>query len=239
MTDELYSTDAYVREVESRAVESGEGRVALDRTVFYPGGGGQPHDTGWLIVDGGSLPVTRCAREAGRIWHWVEGTPPPVGAAVTARIDWERRHTLMRVHTAMHSLCGVLWRRYGCPVTGSDMKLGEGRLDVELPEWDPADRESLEAELNRELARDLPVRVELLRREDADRDPSLIRTKISLLPASLRTVRVVDIVGLDRQADGGTHVGSTAEVGRVLITRVETKGRSFRRFRIALAGPAG
>ena len=235
MNHELYSTDAYAREVAARVIETGEGgRVLLDRTVFYPGGGGQPPDSGELVVDGEPRPVIRVGSLDGGIWHWVEGAPPPVGTALVARIEWERRYTLMRVHTAMHSLCGVLWRRYQCPVTGSDMKLGEGRLDVELPEWDPADRDVLEAELNRELARDLPVRVEVLPREEADRDPSLIRTKVSLLPPGLRTVRVVDIVGLDRQADGGTHVHSTGEVGRVRITKVETKGRMFRRIRIAL-----
>jgi len=236
VTDELYSTDAYAREVEARIVDADGGRVVLDRTVFYPGGGGQPHDIGALVTGDRSLPVTRVERDGGQIWHTVDGAPPAVGATVLARLDWERRYTLMRVHTAMHALCAVMWNRYLCPVTGSEMKVGEGRLDVELPEWDPAERDRIEEELNRELARDLPVLVSFLPREEADRDPSLIRTKVSLLPPSLRTVRIVDIAGLDRQADGGTHVRSTGEVGLVSLTKVETKGRSFRRLRIALAG---
>ena len=235
-THRLELDDQTLREWDGTVLAADAEGIVLDRSAFYPGGGGQPHDTGALVTGDVSLPVTRVGRDGGRIWHGVDGAPPVLGAAVLARLDWERRYTLMRVHTAMHALCAVMWNRYRCAVTGSDMKVGEGRLDVELPDWDPAERERIEEELNRELARDLPVRVSFLPREEADRDPSLIRTKVSLLPPSLRTVRIVDIAGLDRQADGGTHVRSTGEVGLVSLTKVETKGRSFRRLRIALAG---
>jgi misacylated tRNA(Ala) deacylase len=136
----------------------------------------------------------------------------------------------------MHALCGVVWARYQSPVTGGNMKPGEGRLDFELPQWDPEDKAPLEEELNRQLAAALPVEVSFLPREEADQDPSLIRTKVSLLPAGLREVRVIDIVGLDRQADGGTHVDSTSEVGRIEIVKVESKGKGFRRIRLAVVG---
>ena len=146
-------------------------------------------------------------------------------------VDWRFRYLLMRTHTAMHALCGVIWERYHAPTTGGNMKPGEGRLDFELPEWDPEDRAPIELELNRQLARALPIEISFLPREEADADPSLIRTKVNLLPPSLREVRVVDIVGLDRQADGGTHVGSTSEVGSIHVARIESKGRAFRRIR--------
>jgi misacylated tRNA(Ala) deacylase len=149
-------------------------------------------------------------------------------------VDWDRRYRLMRTHTAMHALCGVVWNRFASPVTGGNMEPGVGRLDFELPDWDPEDRDPIEEELNRQLQAGRPVEIDFLPREEADRDPSLIRTKVSLLPASLREVRVVDIVGLDRQADGGTHVASTREVGRVRIAKVESKGKGFRRIRLAV-----
>ena len=149
-------------------------------------------------------------------------------------LDWERRYRLMRTHTAMHAMCGVIWRRYQVPVTGGNMDAGEGRLDFELPNWNSDDKPTVEAELNAELASRLPVDVSFLPREEADRDPSLIRTKVSLLPADLREVRVIDIVGLDRQADGGTHVDSTGEVGTISLATVKSKGRGFRRFRFTL-----
>lgn len=248
MTQRIYSTDAYAHECGATVVEvdRDDRRVLLDRTVFYPGGGGQPPDTGELWIGGESgrpaddrLAVARVAEDARGVWHWLEGGLPPVGTAVRGVVDWERRYRLMRTHTAMHALCGVVWERFASPVTGGNMQPGEGRLDFELPDWDPQQRAPLQEELNRQLAAARPVEVGFLPREEADRDPSLIRTKVSLLPDHLRVVRVVDIVGLDRQADGGTHVRSTAEVGQVRVTKVESKGRGFRRIRIALAEGGG
>ena len=236
MTDRLYSTDQYARAVDATIVDvdPDDGRVLLDRTVFYPGGGGQPHDVGELLLGEDRLAVTRVAADGRGVWHWLDGGLPGTGTPVRAAVDWERRYRLMRTHTAMHALCGVVWERFASPVTGGNMEPGVGRLDFELPDWDPEDKEPLETELNAQLAAARPVEIAFLPREVADEDPSLIRTKISLLPASLTEVRVVDIVGLDRQADGGTHVASTLEVGRVRIAKVESKGKGFRRIRLAL-----
>jgi misacylated tRNA(Ala) deacylase len=247
MTERRYSTEQYLRSTAARVVdvEQDARLVLLDRTVVYPGGGGQPPDSGALRVGAGEaadrLGVLEARSDARGVWHLIaDGAAlPPVGTDVEVTIDWERRHRLMRTHTAMHALCGVVWQRFASPVTGGNMEPGEGRLDFELPQWDPEDRASLEATLNEALARALPVEIAFLPREEADRDPSLIRTKVSLLPPELTEVRVVDIVGLDRQADGGTHVASTAEVGPVRITKVESKGRGFRRIRIDLGEPDG
>jgi misacylated tRNA(Ala) deacylase len=238
VTERLYATEQYAATMDATVVDvdPDDGRVLLDRTVFYPGGGGQPPDVGALQLGDDRLAVVRVAQDDRGVWHWLEGGVPSVGTTLRGEVDWERRYRLMRTHTAMHALCGVVWARFASPVTGGNMEPGEGRLDFELPGWDPEDRAPLEEELNRQLAAARPVEIAFLPREEADRDPSLIRTKVSLLPAELREVRVVDIVGLDRQADGGTHVASTAEVGQVRITKVESKGRGFRRIRVTLDG---
>ncbi len=247
MTDRLYSTDAYAFEVDATVVDvdPDTGRVLLDRTVFYPGGGGQPADRGTLLVGadpvaadaaGDRVEVVGVGQDARGVWHELDGGLPTVGTQVHGRLDVDRRLTLMRTHTAMHALCGVVWERYGAPVTGGNMEPGLGRLDFELPDWDPDDRPDLEARLQAELDAARPVEVAFLPRAEADADPSLIRTKVSLLPADLEVVRVIDIVGLDRQADGGTHVRTTTEVGSVRIAKVESKGRGFRRIRVALDG---
>ena len=236
MTDRIYSTDAYARTMDATVtdVDRDDGRVLLDRTVFYPGGGGQPHDIGELVIGDDRLTVSRVTQDSSGVWHWLDGELPPRSTAVRGEVDWIRRYDLMRTHTARHALCGVVWQRYQSPVTGGNMNPGDGRLDFELPNWDPEDKAPVEAALNDALASALRVEVSFLPREKADRDPSLIRTKVNLLPAGLREVRVIDIVGLDRQADGGTHVASTAEVGAVRVTKIESKGKGFRRIRIAL-----
>lgn len=236
MTERVYSTDAYATSMEAVVLEtdSEDGRILLDRTVFYPGGGGQPHDVGRLWVGDDEVPVVRVTQDGSGVWHWVEGGLPGSGTALRGEIDWDRRHALMRTHTAMHALCGVVWNRFQSPVTGGNMNPGEGRLDFDIPDWDPDVRPVLEAELNRQLALALPVEVSFLPRDAADDDPSLIRTKVNLLPPTITDVRVIDIVGLDRQADGGTHVDSTREVGAVRISKVESKGRGFRRIRVVL-----
>lgn len=241
MTHRIYSTDAYAREMDAEVldIDRDDGRVLLDRTVFYPGGGGQPPDEGELVIGDDRLRVVRVTQDGSGVWHWLEESLPGTGTAVRGRVDWDRRYRLMRTHTAMHALCGVVWDKYQSPVTGGNMKPGEGRLDFELPEWDPEAKQPLEDELNRQIARRLPIEVGFLPREEADKDPSLIRTKVNLLPPSLREVRVIDIVGLDRQADGGTHVGSTAEVGRVRVVKIESKGKGFRRIRLALGDGPG
>lgn len=240
MTEKIYSTDAYATSMTATVldIDRDDRRVLLDRTVFYPGGGGQPHDIGHLAIGDDRLDVVRVTQDSNGVWHWLEGDLPGRGVGVEGTVDWDRRYELMRTHTAMHALCGVVWARYRSPVTGGNMNPGDGRLDFELPNWDPEDREPLETELNAQLAMARPVEVSFLPRSEADEDPSLIRTKVNLLPPSLTEVRVIDIVGLDRQADGGTHVNSTREVGGVKITKIESKGRGFRRIRLALDQPA-
>lgn len=236
MTERIYSTDSYAAEMaaEVLAVDTDDRRVLLDRTVFYPGGGGQPIDRGALWVGDERLEVVRITQDADGVWHWLDQGPPRAGTRVEGRIDWDRRYRLMRTHTSLHALCGVVWDWFKSPVTGGNMEPGRGRLDFELPDWDPENRNPLEEALNSAIARSLPIEVSFMPREEADADPSLIRTKVNLIPRSVREVRVIDIVGLDRQADGGTHVRSTEEVGRAKITKVESKGRGFRRIRLAL-----
>lgn len=238
MTERLYSTEQYARETTAAVVDvdRDDRRILLDRTVLYPGGGGQPHDVGALWIGEDRLEVVRVAEDGRGVWHWLAdgASLPATSTSLRAEVDWDRRYRLMRTHTAMHALCGVVWSRFASPVTGGNMEPGTGRLDFELPDWDPEDKEPLEAELNAQLQAGRPVEVSFLPREEADEDPSLIRTKVSLLPDSLREVRVIDIVGLDRQADGGTHVASTREVGRVRVAKVESKGKGFRRIRLAL-----
>lgn len=215
-------------------IDEDDRRLLLDRTVFYPGGGGQPHDVGELVIGDDRLSVVRVTQDRDGVWHWLDGALPPLASVVAGEIDWDHRYSLMRTHTAMHALCGVVWRRFHSPVTGGNMTPGEGRLDFDLPDWDPDDRDPIERELNEEIRRALPVEISFVPRDEADRDPALIRTKANLLPASLTTLRVIDIVGLDRQADGGTHVRDTTEVGGVEIAKVESKGRGFRRIRLRL-----
>ena len=235
MTERIYSTRAYERTMTAKVVDldRDDGRLLLDRTVFYPGGGGQPPDTGFLLIGDDRIEVNRVTQDSRGVWHWVDSLPS-IGTEVVGEIDWSRRYALMRTHTAMHAMCGVVWERFQSPVTGGNMTPGEGRLDFEIPQWDPEDRDPIEVELNRQLELARRVEVSFLDRADADQDPSLIRTKVNLLPASLTEVRVIDIVGLDRQADGGTHVDSTGEVGSIRITKTESKGKGFRRIRFSL-----
>lgn len=236
MTDRIYATDAYATEMSSQVVRTDvdDNRVLLDRTVFYPGGGGQPCDVGYLAIGDDRLEVVRVTADSDGIWHWLDSALPASGTALEGSIDWDRRFSLMRTHTAMHALCGVIWNRFQSPVTGGNMQPGAGRLDFDLPDWSADLVPIVEAELNDELARQRNVEVSFLPRNAADEDPSLIRTKVNLLPKGIEEVRVIDIVGLDRQADGGTHVSDTGQVGRITIPKAENKGRGFRRIRVQL-----
>jgi misacylated tRNA(Ala) deacylase len=236
MTEKIFATDAYATEMGAKVVRTDvdDNRILLDRTVFYPGGGGQPHDVGHITIGDDRLEVVRVTEDSDGVWHWLDGSLPRVDTDLGGVIDWERRYRLMRTHTAMHALCGVIWNRFQSPVTGGNMEPGAGRLDFDLPEWTADLIPTVEAELNTELARQRHVDVSFLPRNAADLDPSLIRTKVNLLPAGIKEVRVIDIVGLDRQADGGTHVSDTGQVGRITIPKAESKGRGFRRIRIRL-----
>ena len=235
MTEELCATDAYLRSCEATVVAASEEGVILDRTVFYARGGGQPGDTGVLRWDGGEVRVRDTVKQAGAVLHVLEGTPPAVGVPVTAEVDWDRRHTLMRTHTALHALSGIVFRDYGAKVTGGNMEPGVARMDFELDAISQEFGREVEGKLNAALAEDHAVRVSFLPRAEALADPDLIRTKVNLIPEHVDPIRVIDIDGLDKQADGGTHVRSTAEVGRVRVAKTESKGKGFKRMRIELA----
>ena len=244
MGQQLCYTDAYARTIEARVVDVDTSAgpnpvVVLDRTVFYPGGGGQPADRGLLLraTDGRQWAV-RSARKAGReIVHELDASadgPPAVGDLLEADLDWARRIALMRTHTALHALCGVVWRDYGALVTGGNMEPGSGRMDFEFERMTGDLVDAIEDSVNRELTMGRDVRVNVLPREEAFRIPDLIRTKINLIPEGIEQIRTIEIVGLDLQADGGTHVANTREVGRIKVTGYESKGRINKRIRIAL-----
>jgi misacylated tRNA(Ala) deacylase len=227
-TELLYLRDAYQRDFTATVVDRQDGAVALDRTAFYPTGGGQPHDTGSL----GGLAVTDVRKEGDLVWHALDGDAPEIGAEVAGEVDWDRRHALMRTHSALHVLCGVIWNEWRVPVTGGNMEPLSARMDFEfdpLPEGFGARVEEL---VNEELAADRPIRIEFLDRGAALEDEDLIRTKVNMIPESVHEIRVVDIVGLDKQADGGTHVHSTGEVGRIRVTKTESKGKGNKRVRL-------
>lgn len=233
MTELIYQTDSYAQEFDATVtgVDVEQNGVLLDRTAFYPGGGGQPYDLGTLEIDGVTLPVTKIAR--GNL-HIVDGALPAVGAAVTGRIDWARRYRLMRTHTAMHILCGVVWRDYSAQVTGGNMEPLEGRMDFEFERLQKELVSEIEARINAEVAAARDVRVKILPRAEAFAIPDLIRTKINLLPEGITEVRTVEIIGLDLQADGGTHVANTREVGQIRISDYKSKGGINKRIYITL-----
>jgi misacylated tRNA(Ala) deacylase len=234
-TEEIAPTEAYERSIEATVTEVRPEGVVLDRTVFYSRGGGQPGDTGWLRWNDGDARVIDTYRQGGIPIHAVEGDPPAVGTSVRAEIDWDRRHVLMRTHTALHALSGIIWRDFGAKVTGGNMEPGVARMDFELESMSGEFGRDVEAKLNQELGADRQVRVEVLPRSKALEDPDLIRTKVNLIPESVDPIRVITIEGLDRQADGGTHVRSTGEVGQVRVVKTESKGKAFKRMRIELA----
>ena len=228
MTELLYLRDAYLREFTARVVEVRENQVALDRTAFYPTGGGQPHDTGTL----GGRPVTEVRKDGDLVWHHVEGEPPVTGDDVDGAVDWERRHALMRTHTALHVLCGVIWNEWGKAVTGGNMEPLSARMDFEFDPLPEGFGQTVEDLVNKELVAARPIEVTFLPRETALADEDLIRTKVNLIPESVQEIRVVDIVGLDKQADGGTHVARTDEVGRIRVLKTESKGKGNKRIRL-------
>ena len=234
MTELLYHTDSYLREFEAEVIEVGDGGVVLDRTAFFPGGGGQPNDVGWLEADGKRWEVTKVKRKKGKVVHYLDGEGPTVGASVSGILDWGHRYALMRTHTAMHILCGVVWRDYEASVTGGKMKLLEGGMDFEFERMQKELVEEIERKINVEVAAARPISIRILPREEAFQIPDLIRTKINLLPEHIKQVRVVEIEGLDLQADGGTHVTNTEEVGPLRIVDYKSKGRINKRLVVEL-----
>ena len=240
MTDQLYYDDAYTRQFNATITAVDGSRVALDRTAFYPGGGGQLNDTGWLTLDGERIPVSKVKKEGSEIWHWIDtsdvgGEPSiTVGQTVQGELDWDRRYRIMRTHTAMHILCGVVWRDYGASVTGGNMDPGSGRMDFEFEAMSRELVTEIEAKCNVEIAAARPIRSQILPRDEAFQIPDLIRTKISLLPEGIPEVRTIELVGLDLQADGGTHVRNTSEVGSMRVTDYKSKGAINKRIYIEL-----
>jgi misacylated tRNA(Ala) deacylase len=233
MTELIYHSDAYAQTFSATVVARDEDNhaVLLDRTAFYPGGGGQPYDLGVLRYAGSEAALERARKGPEGVWHILAaGVPlPAVGEPVEGRLDWERRYKLMRTHTAMHILCGVVFRDYGAQVTGGDMEPLQGRMDFEFESMSKELVEVIEAAVNREVAAAREVRVQILPRETAFQIPDLIRTKINLLPPGIEEVRTVELVGLDLQADGGTHVHNTAEVGRMKVVDYKSKGKINKR----------
>lgn len=229
-TDLAYLRDAFVREFDATVIAVDGNCVALDATYFYPTGGGQPHDTGTL----GSAHVSEVRKEGDAVWHTLQGPVPSVGDVVHGVVDWDRRFNLMRTHTAMHILCGVIWNEWQVPVTGGNMEPLSARMDFEFDPLPEGFAQRVEDLVNEAIARDFPIEVSFLPRETAVLDADLIRTKVSLIPETVKEIRVVDIVGLDKQADGGTHVRSTADVGRFRVIKLENKGKGNKRVRVEI-----
>jgi misacylated tRNA(Ala) deacylase len=240
MTDELFAEDAYLVSTDASVTEARSDAIVLDRTVFYARSGGQPGDTGVIRWEGGEVRVVDTVKRDGVLLHLIaEGSDrPEAGATVVAEIDWERRHRLMRTHTALHALSGIVFRGWDAKVTGGSMDdAGTARMDFELDAISQEFGQEVERRLNEALAQDRPVHVGFLPRAEALADPDLIRTKVSLIPEHVDPIRVIDIEGIDKQADGGTHVRATSEVGTVRVIKTESKGKAFKRMRIQLADP--
>jgi misacylated tRNA(Ala) deacylase len=242
-TELIYASDAYVAEFDSEVIDRDETRhaLALAATAFFPTGGGQPHDTGIMQLPSGPAAVTRVSHDgSGVVWHTLsDGVDlPEPGTPVCAVVDWDRRYALMRMHTALHVLNGVIWLDHAALVTGAHMTPEEGRLDFELPAISQEFGRAVEERVNEEIGRDLPIEVRFMPRSEADTDPSLMRLKANLIPRSIDPLRVIDIVGLDRQADGGTHVRSTREIGAVRVVKTQSKGKANKRIKIALEARA-
>ena len=229
-TELLYLRDAYLT-ITQAAVAAVEGdRVALDRTVLYPTGGGQPFDTGRL----GDARVVGVRKEGDTVWHTIDGPAPAPGDTVRVEVDWDRRHALMRTHTALHVLCGVIWNEWGTAVTGGNMEPLSARMDFEFDPLPEGFGPRVEQLVNEQIAAARPIEVSFLPRETAVEDEDLIRTKVNMIPESVKEIRVVDIVGLDKQADGGTHVHSTGEIGRFEVVKTESKGKGNKRIRLEI-----
>ena len=233
-TDLVYLRNAYLTTDRTSVVATDGARVALDRTILYPTGGGQPHDNGTLSWNGSTADVVDVRKDGSLVWcALADGAPvPSEGTTIEVSVDWDRRHALMRTHTALHVLCGVIWNEWRTAVTGGNMEPLSARMDFEFDPLPEGFGERVEELVNVELRAARPIEVTFLPRETAVEDEDLIRTKVNLIPESVREIRVVDIVGLDKQADGGTHVRTTDEVGLVRVLKTESKGKGNKRIRI-------
>lgn len=238
MTEALYHDDSYLKEFEATitAVDEEKHGVVLDRTAFFPGGGGQLADKGTLTTGGKTFQVKRAKHISGKLVHLLEGDDPlpAAGSQVQCQLDWETRYKIMRTHTAMHILCGVIFRDYGASVTGGNMEVLKGRMDFEFETMRRELVDEINQAINVEVANARPVSWRELPREEAFQIPDLIRTKINLLPDFIKEVRVVEIEGLDLQADGGTHVRNTSEVGQIRVVDYKSKGAINKRIYVEL-----
>lgn len=234
-TQRLELTDQNLRSFEAVVLASTPEGIVLSRSAFYPGGGGQPADQGTLLWQGVETRIAGVRKGDDLYLIPQEDDPiPPVGTVVQGAVADERRSTLMRTHSGLHVLCGVVFRDYGSLVTGGNMEPGTARMDFNLPEVPPGFREAVEDACNAEIVADRRIDVRVLPRQEAFAIPDIIRTATNLVPQDVEDVRIVDIVGLDTQADGGTHVASTKQIGQIRVTKIESKGRGFRRLRIAI-----
>lgn len=234
-THRLELGDQSLREWEALVLDSGPDGIVLDRSAFYPGGGGQPPDHGVLLWQGVQTRIAGVRKGDDLYLIPAEEDPiPPAGTTVQGAVEDERRTALMRTHSGLHVLCGVVFRDYGCLVTGGNMEPGSARMDFNLPEVPQGFKEAVEAACNAEIEADRRIDVRTLPRAEAFEIPDIIRTATNLVPPEVADVRIVDIVGLDTQADGGTHVASTRQIGRLQVAKIENKGRGFRRVRIKL-----
>lgn len=234
-TELLFLDDAYLQSMEAVVLDRRDDAVVLDRTAFYYTSGGQANDTGFLNADGVDLPVVGVRKEGPDVWHTVDGMAPDVGSSVVGTIDFGRRHQLMRTHTALHILCGVIWNEWGVAVTGGNMEPLKARMDFEFDPLPEGFAERITSLVNAEIAADRPIEVSYLDRVDALQDADLIRTKVNLIPDFVTRIRVIDIVGLDKQADGGTHVNRTGEIGTFTVIKTESKGKGNKRIRWELS----
>lgn len=236
MTELLYQTDAYVQDFAASITKilPEERAVVLDRSAFYPGGGGQPCDFGSLTVKGVAYPVDKVKKQGDDVLHFLGGIDPlpDLNAASNGTLDWARRYKLMRTHTALHVLCGTIFRDYGAQVTGGNMEPLKGHLDFEFATMRGELVREIETAINKEVQAGRDLRVNILPREEAFQIPDLIRTKINLLPEGITHVRTVEIIGLDLQADGGTHVRNTSEVGKIRVADYKSKGAINKRIYI-------
>ncbi|HVT66360.1 MAG TPA: alanyl-tRNA editing protein [Trebonia sp.] len=234
-THRLELDDQTLREWDAVVLASGPDGIVLDRSAFYPGGGGQPPDHGVLLWGGVQTRITGVRKGDDLYLLPLEEDPlPPPGTTVRGAVEDDRRTSLMRTHSGLHVLCGVVFRDFGALVTGGNMEPLTARMDFNLEAVPPGFKESVEAACNAELRLDRRIDVRTLPRTEAFEIPGIIRTATNLVPEDVKEVRIVDIVGLDQQADGGTHVASTAQVGRISVVKVENKGKGFRRLRIAI-----
>lgn len=233
MTEYLYITDAYLKEINAKVLSIHEEGVILDQTIFYPQGGGQPSDRGYLEKDGQRFNLTGLKKDSENLYHQIDGDLSP-GDEVKAVVDWDYRYKLMKHHTALHVLSAVVFRKYKAKVTGGTIYENKARLDFDLQEFNREIAQQVVDELNEELVKDHQIEIGFLRREEADKNPDLIRTKVNLLPKSISEIRTVKIGDVDFQADGGLHVKSTKEIGRVQLGKVENKGKGRKRITISV-----